>query len=404
MAKPRDSRRLFIGTVAGGLAGAVTSPASVLQASERVRFALIGAGDRGLQLAREALACPNTELAAVADVYSRRLDEARRLAPAALATADYRQALDHPAVDAVLIASPQHLHAEHFIAALDAGKHVYVEKTMAFTVDQAKRMRAAHRNHPKLSVQVGHQACSSGAVTDAAAFATPSRLGRVSLIQAFHFRNTPAGKPSWTRPVYPDVTPENVHWELFLGEAPRREFDPHRFVNWRLFHEYSGGNVFENLSHQLAFWYKVLNLQIPSTVTMLGDVLLSADGRDVPDVMQVTLRQPEDLLISWSSGFGNNHPGVGEQVLGTHGTISRATTLRYAPQKVNLPHQPELVGQTPTPKNAHMQNFLDAIRAGAALHCPFDLGFRVSIACRMAVDSYLEGRTVRWDPSTESIL
>ena len=69
-------------------------------------------------------------------------------------------------------------------------------------------------------------------------------------------RNTPHGKPQWARPVYPDMTPENIHWIAFLGESPELPFDAHRFVNWRYFWDYSGGSVFENMSHQLAFWYK----------------------------------------------------------------------------------------------------------------------------------------------------
>ena len=137
-----QSRRNFIGNMATGLAGTLAAP-NVLGAHNRVRFGVIGAGARGVELLRDAAACPNTECIGVADIYARRLEEARAIAPAARTHADYRRLLEDPAVDAVLIATPQHLHAEHFIAALDAGKHVYIEKTMAFTVDHAKQMRSA---------------------------------------------------------------------------------------------------------------------------------------------------------------------------------------------------------------------------------------------------------------------
>jgi predicted dehydrogenase len=154
-----QSRRIFIGKVASGLAGAIAAP-NMLAANDRIRLGIIGAGDRGTQIMREALACPNTEFAGVADVYTKRLDDARAVAPDAKTYLDYRRLLDDKTVDAVLIATPQHLHCEHFVAALDAGKHVYQEKTMAFSVEHAKRMRAAYQGAGRRTVQIGHQGCS----------------------------------------------------------------------------------------------------------------------------------------------------------------------------------------------------------------------------------------------------
>jgi hypothetical protein len=158
------------------------------------------------------------------------------------------------------------------------------------------------------------------------------------------------------------------------------------------------------LCHQLAFWYKVLNLQIPKAVTTVGGVYLWKDGREVPDTMNVAMEHPEELLFSWDSGFGNNHLGSTEDVLGTDGTISKGQQIRYLPQKVNRPDGVEMLGQTRGGPNAHMENFLDSIRTGKEPNCPFELGFRVSIACRMAVDSYRQGRTLRWDATREEIV
>jgi len=155
-----QSRRIFIGKVATGLAGAIAP--KMLAAGERLRLGIIGPGDRGTQLMREALACPDTEFVGIADIYTKRLEDARAIAPAAKTYLDYRRLLDDQNVDAVLIATPQHLHCEHFVAALDAGKHVYQEKTMAFSVEHARRMRAAYQRAGRRTVQIGHQACSSG--------------------------------------------------------------------------------------------------------------------------------------------------------------------------------------------------------------------------------------------------
>jgi predicted dehydrogenase len=218
------------------------------------------------------------------------------------------------------------------------------------------------------------------------------------------YRNTPHGKPQWTRPIFPDMTPENIVWSSFLGGAPRVPFDANRYINWRFFWDYSGGNFYENMCHQLAFWYKVLGVQIPRSVTATGGIFLWKDGREVPDTMNVSMEHGEELLFSWDSGFGNDRLGVGESVLGTDGTIEKSQQIRYAPQKVNRPDGVEKLGQTRTEPRAHMQNFLDAIRTGKETNCPFDIGFKVSIACRMAVESYRKGRAVLWDPQREEIV
>lgn len=402
--KSMDSRRKFIGTVASGLAGTLASSRGVLGANERIRVGILGIGARGTELVRSALACDNIDFAAFADVYTRRLEDAKKLVPGAATYMDHRRLLDDKSIDAVLIATPQHLHAEHFVHSLEAGKQVYQEKTMAFSVAHAKRMREAYRHAGKRTVQIGHQGCSSGQVADAAEMLAGNRLGKITAVHMHMYRNTPHGKPQWSRPVYPDMNSEHILWDSFQGDAAKHPFDANRYINWRFFWDYSGGNVYENMCHQLAFWYKVLNLQVPRSVTMTGGLYLWKDGREVPDTMNVTLDQREEMLVSWDSGFGNDQLGVTEDVLGTDGTISKNQQIRFRPQKVNRPDGVESMGHTPTPPNAHMKNFFDCIRSGKEPNCPFDLGYRVSIACRMAVDSYRQGRTMRWDEAREQIV
>ncbi len=400
-----DSRRNFIGKVATGIAGTLAVPSVVLGANERIRLGIIGAGARGMEIVREAMSCPNTEFVAFADVYTRKLEEARRVAPNAKTYLNYKDLLEDKSIDAVLIATPQHLHCEHFIAALDAGKHVYQEKTMAFTVDHAKKMRAAYKRAGRRTVQIGHQSCSTGQMVDTLNFlGQKDWMGKVTAIHAHMYRNTPHGKPQWSRPVYPDMTPENIIWKAFLGGASERDFDANRYVNWRFFWDYSGGNIYENMCHQLSFWYKAMGIQIPKAVTMTGGIYLWKDGREVPDTMNVSMEHPEEMLFSWDSGFGNSQLGASEDVLGTDGTISKAQQIRYLPQKVNRKDGIEVLGQTKTTPAAHMRNFLDCIRSGQETNCPFDVGFRVSIACRMAVESYRQGRTMRWDAAKEEIV
>jgi predicted dehydrogenase len=345
-------------------------------------------------------------VAAFADVYSKRLETAAAAIQGSSAHQDYRALLADPSIDAVVIATPQHLHAAQFCDALAAGKHVYVEKTMAFTPAQAKSMRAAYRGS-KLVVQIGHQACSSGHVADVQQFLSDAnRIGQVTAIAMQMHRNTPSNKPQWARPALltPELNAANVDWDAFLGSAPTRDFDAHRLVHWRYFWDYSGGSVFEHMSQQLSFWYKTLGLEIPRAATMEGGTYLWKDGREVPDTVSVTLQQPEEILITWISGLGNNQLGVTEDLLGTHGTIARAAQVKYVPQRMNRPDLKEITGRAAHTPHAHMENFLNAIRLGTAPSCSFETGYRVSIACRMAVESYLRGRTVRWDPIQEEIV
>src|SRR3954452_7693254 len=185
-----QSRRIFIGKVASGVAGALATT-NALAANQPVRLGIIGPGARGSEILREALACPNVECVGAADIYTRRLEEVKQIAPNAKTYLDYRHLLDDKTVDAVLIATPQHLHCEHFTAALAAGKHVYQEKTMAFTVDHAKKMRAAvQQNGAGKAIQVGHQWTSYGHVGDAVSFLKPELIGKVTSIEAHMYRNT----------------------------------------------------------------------------------------------------------------------------------------------------------------------------------------------------------------------
>ena len=399
-----SSRRKFLGQVATSIGG-LALPEAVLGANETIRFGIIGYGARGQEIVRDALNCPNTEFAAVCDIYTEQRERAKTVAPGIKTFIDHRLMLEEKDLDAVLIATPQHLHCEHFVDSIHAGKHVYQEKAMAFSVAHAKRMRVAYEPvKTKQVVQIGHQACSTGHVPDVQSFLAGGKLGQIPAIDATMYRNTPHGKPQWSRPVHAGMNPENIVWNKFLGEAPKVPFDANRYENWRFFWDYSGGNVYENMCHQVAFWFKVMGLKIPTSVTMTGGLYLWKDGREVPDTMNVSMTQSEELLFSWISGFGNASLGITEQVLGSDGTIMRGPQVRFLPEKMNAPQAETLTGNTPSIANAHMRNFMDAIREGKEINCPFDLGFRVSIACRMAVDSYRQGRTLHWDAVKEEIV
>jgi predicted dehydrogenase len=159
-----SDRRTFMQQVLGGgtamaVSGLVPS-GRILGANDRVRFGLIGSGGRGQAIFKAAIKAPNTEAVAVADVYTLRLDQAKAIAPGVKTYSDFRRLLDDKSIDAVLIATPQHQHALNFVPAIEAGKDVYQEKTMAFNPDHARRMRHAFLSSDRV-VQVGIQSTSS---------------------------------------------------------------------------------------------------------------------------------------------------------------------------------------------------------------------------------------------------
>jgi predicted dehydrogenase len=406
-----SNRRTFIEQCAKGAAGVAVSglvtSQRILGANDRIRFGLIGCGSRGREIFQAAMRCANAEAVAAADVYTRRLEEAKAMAPQIKTYKDARALLDDQSVDAVLIATPQHQHALNFVPAIQAGKDVYQEKTMAFSPDHAKRMRKALVGSGRV-VQVGIQMISGPGMTMVREFATPERMGVITAIHTHHYRNAPYG--GWMRDIPSDCDASHVDWKAFQGEAATTPFDPQRYVNWRFFWDYSGGNVFENMVHQVGYWHTVLKLAIPQAVTMTGANCLSPKMQP-PDVMDVTMRHSDKLLFTWNSMFSNDYYGEGHDLLlGTKGTIVHDPTdkPRYVPQGEKSARAAE-DGTTPTgdyadATDAHMQNFFDCVRSRKEPACPFEIGFRSAIACQMAVRSYREGRTVTWDEKLEDIV
>ena len=404
-----SNRRTFMEQcVKGAAALAVSelvSSSRILGAGDRIRFGLIGCGSRGKEIFRSAMRSANAEAVAAADLYTRHLDEVKAIAPHIKTYNDHRQLLDDKSIDAVLIATPQHQHALNFVPAIQAGKDVYQEKTMAFSPDHAKRMRKALDGSGRV-VQVGIQMISGPGMKTVREFATPERMGTITAIHAHHYRNAPYG--GWMRDIPSDCDTNHVDWNAFQGEATPCPFDPQRYVNWRFFWDYSGGNVFENMVHQVGYWHTALKLAIPQAVTMTGGNYLSPRMQP-PDVMDVTMHHPQ-LLFTWNSMFSNNYFGEGHDlVLGTKGTIvhDETDTPRYVPQGASGSVAQAGTGKTGDYVDAtdtHMQNFFDCVRTRKEPNCPFEIGFRSAIACQMAVRSYREGRTVKWDEKLEDIV
>ncbi|MBA0086921.1 MAG: Gfo/Idh/MocA family oxidoreductase, partial [Acidobacteria bacterium Pan2503] len=228
-----NTRREFLKQAAIGAAAlAAYPPPSVLGANDRVRIGMIGVGGRGEDLLKQVLEVPNAQLVAIADVYSRRRDAAKPMAPGIQTMDDYRRLLDMKDIDGVIVASPLHIHARHFVDTINAGKDLYCEKTMTWSIPEADECLATAKKSDRV-VQIGLQHESSGSLADARKWIKDGLAGRITQVQSWMSRNTPHGKGQWVRPVPSDCTAQNVDWKAFLNGRPDRGFDPYKFINWR---------------------------------------------------------------------------------------------------------------------------------------------------------------------------
>ena len=266
-----STRRDFIKATAISTAALLVSPSSVLGANDRVRVGMIGVGARGQDLLKQLLAVPDAQLVAIADIYSRSRDQARQLAPGIQTLDDHRRLLEMKDLDGIIVASPLHLHAHHFLDVLASGKDLYSEKTMTWSIPEAEECLAAANKSDRV-VQIGLQHESSGSLADAKKWIKDGMLGKITQVESWMSRNSPHGQGQWVRPVPSDCNPQNVNWNAFLNGRPDRPFDANKFINWRLFWEFSGGNVTENMVHQMAWIMSALELPLPSAAYMSGGV------------------------------------------------------------------------------------------------------------------------------------
>src|SRR5882724_4353410 len=383
-----NSRRDFMKQAALTSAALLAYPsARVLGANDRIRIGMIGVGGRGQELLKQVLELPDIQLVAIADVYSRRREEAKKAAPGILTLDDHRRLLDMKDVDGVIVASPLHIHARHFMDTLAAGKDLYAEKTMTWSIAEADQCLEAAKKSDRV-IQIGLQHESSGALADAKKWIKDGLVGKVTQVESWMSRNTPHGKGQWVRAVPPDCTPQNVNWAAFLNGRPDRPFDPFKLINWRLFWEFSGGNVTENMVHQIAWIMTALDLPLPSAAYMSGGVFSEKDGREVPDTIAVTLDFPNDTVVTWESTFSNSRYGLGERLLGSDGTVEHhfEEPIEYWPEKTNRPNGETTKGQSHN--QDHMANWIDCVRSRAVPNAPPEIGYRSAMAVHMANLSY----------------
>lgn len=303
------TRRTFLET-----AGAALAAGSIVRADDEppVRVAVIGTGGRGSDLIRALTTIDGVELSGVCDDYPPHLEQGAKYAgPKARTFADYRRLLDELKPQAVVIAVPLHLHYQIAAGCLSAGSDIFLEKTMCYTVAEARKLREQVVASKRV-FQVGLQRRANAIYKQAQAMVAAGMIGQVTSIKAQWHRNN-----SWRRPV--PVPKNDPRWAAL-----------ERRLNWRLYKAYSGGLMAELGSHQLDVVNWFLNAH-PRRVFACGGIDYYRDGRDVVDNIaciyeyELTPKaangQPYKVRVNYTSICNNAYEGAAELIMGTKGSL-----------------------------------------------------------------------------------
>ena len=346
--------------------------------------------------------------------------------------------LDDRNVDAVFIATPDHWHKTMAVAALDAGKDVYLEKPMTYTAAEGLDIIAAVDRSRRV-LQVGSQGPSTAQQRTAREIVKSGRLGQITLVRAAFNRNTPSG--AWLYPIPPDASERTVDWAQFLGPAPKRPFSLERFFRWRCYWDYSGGLATDLFVHLATTIHYVLDVQGPSQVVAAGATHRWKDTHEVPDTIDAILTYPQGFTVTLGCTLNSTGGDEGVHIHGTKGTLHLVgNELRfsaepagddnrwvvrswpealerayYADPKVQAIETPSSHIQAATPAGerwavsgenedvAHVRTFVEAVRSRSSPVEDARFGHRAASCAHMINQSIREGRIVKWDADRNTV-
>lgn len=410
--------------------------------NSNIQIALIGAGGMGMGDTRYARSIPGVKLVAVCDIYDGRLTRARELwGPELFTTRDHREVLARKDVDALIIATPDHWHQRITIEALQAGKHVYCEKPMVHSIDEGQAVIEA-QNKSGRTLQIGSQYVSSLVYQKARELLSSGAIGQLNMVEAWLDRNTAIG--AWQYSIPPDATPANIDWDRFLGNAPKRPFEPMRLFRWRNYIDYGTGVAGDLFVHLLSGLHYATGSTGPTRVYSTGGLRFWKDGRDVPDVMLALMDYPQTaqqpgFTVSLKVNFESSLPqeSFGVKFVGSQGTMTtgynslelsrrpRETEPGYTidtfPAQVQSKFLEEYHQQYPPKRpsadslrpdrddtyrpppnfDAHLEhhrNFYRSIRENKPSIEDAVFGFRAAGPALLTNVSYFERKVCTWDP------
>jgi predicted dehydrogenase len=428
---PPIGRRTFLQGSAATLLTAATYE-RVYGANERIGVGFIGYGLIGKRHVLDFKAQSDVDLVAVAEVHRSRLDEATAFIGGSVrGHGDFRKLLDDRDVHAVVVSTPDHWHALMTMLACAAGKDVYVEKPLTLFVREGRWMIDVARRHRRV-VQVGTQQRSGSHYQKARELIRDGHLGPVFSVRMQAYRNI---MPGYGRPTDQEP-PRELDWDLWLGPAPARKYNPNRAIyHFRWFWDYSGGQMTNLGQHALDIAHWVLGAKGPRAVMSMGGRFCLQDNGETPDTQDALFEYPGWTAV-WSHREACKGPlGAPLEFFGPRGSlaISRSGFTVTADRKVPPENSvPEFAGAHPVggPVAAkesgapqfwtksivdksgdgraqfkqHVRDFLDCVHSRKEPISDLESGHRVATACHLANLSLRLGRRLRWDADKETIL
>ncbi len=389
------NRRNFLSTT--GKTGALAAAQSffisnrAFSANDKIRVGLIGSGGRGrrlMVLTKEI--DPSLEFVAVCDAYEPNRERGLQMAGAkAAGYVDYRKLLERGDIDAVFIATPEHLHGTQLIAAVEARKGPYVEKPMAFSVEEGVKIIQTVRNSSRI-VQVGMQRRSAPMCIEAKQLVEKGVLGEVTLVRAQWYWHV--------NPLNKNVKLQgDFDWDLFLGPAPQRPFDPSRALQWNWYWDYSAGMITGQGVHLLDLiqWY--MEESIPRSAVMQGGSYRL--GGECPDVFSASYEY-EGFTASWILSYNNSYDNGWKVIFqGTEGTLvigepifaegERGYRIYKEPWRDMENRTPIYKSEEGLPTEPHITNWIECMRSRKEPNAPVEVGHTSSAVCHLAKLAFL---------------
>ncbi len=360
----------------------------------------------------------------------------------------YHEMLESNEIDAVVIVTPDHHHAQMTIDAVQAGKHVYCEKSLIRTEDELYQVYNAVKNSGVV-FQLGHQISKNVIFQQAKEIIEKNILGKISLIEATTNRNTASG--AWIRHLDNDGNPKpgnekTIDWDQWLGSRPKVPFSIDRYYNWTKWFDYSTGLIGQLFTHEYDAVNQLLRIGIPKSVVSSGGIYYWKDNREIPDVLQCVFEYPDrDLTLMYSASlacsrqrgrvfmghdasmeFGASlsitadgdstryKEKISEGIVdpsspmfsynpgsGKIDAVTSATEKYYASRGLTYTY---MNGRPVDVTYLHIKEWIDCIRNGGEPTTNIERSFEEGVACMMAHKSYIEKRRVEWDPVKKKIV
>ena len=383
------NRRSFL--VATGLTALAST--RVLGANDTLRIGVIGAGGRMNDLLNAADRAGNYpyQIVAISDVYGPRRDAVRERSKGLATThGDFREVLDQQ-LDAVFIGSPDHWHVPMAVAALAAGKDVYLEKPVTHTVEEGAALINAVRSNKRI-LQCGMQQRSWSHFRDAVDLIQGGSIGRVPQVRTYWWQNYQPGSN------FKPVDLQALDWKQWLGGAPAQPFAEEKFYRWRWFWNFGGGAMTDLCTHWIDVVHWAMKSDTPRQVHMLGDKYIFEQW-DCPDTVQAAFRYP-GFDVVYEGMMASSIDDGGLEFRGTEGTLklNRSGFSVYR-EGVSAKDNPVVKADSFRDGTiSHMQNFFDCVKSRKEPNAPVETGVAAARAGQIANLAYQRSEQISWPP------